>query len=127
VTSARAPFTPRDRRSALTKLVEFALSDDLGKEMQIASLEFWADWLDAHGDDEVGEAGVTLELSGDAFVTWFALDFPLDDGDAVVERLLRRRAARLRPGEREYLERMRDTHLRPYQVVDVQPGGGGLA
>ena len=95
--------------------------------MQIASLEFWADWLDAHGDDEVGEAGVTLELSGDAFVTWFALDFPLDDGDAVVERLLRRRAARLRPGEREYLERMRDTHLRPYQVVDVQPGGGGLA
>jgi hypothetical protein len=38
--------------------------------------------------------------------------------------MLRRQGGRLTRGEREYLGRMLDTHLRPYQVTDVRPSEG---
>ncbi len=119
-----APFTARDRQSALVKLMEFAMSDDLDEDLQVAAVEFWLGWLDVHADDEAGEAALALEESRDAFASWFALDFVLDDGDTVLGRMLRRRGGRLTRGEREYLGRMLDTHLRPYQVTDVRPGQG---
>jgi hypothetical protein len=42
----------------------------------------------------------------------------------VLQLMLRRQGASLGRGEREYLDRMRDTHMRLYEVTDVKPDEG---
>lgn len=117
------PFTPADREAALVTLTDFALRSEFDEARLVAGGAFWSDWLDARGEKDRRPA-MHLEESILAFANWFALDFLLDTGATVLELLLRRAGAGLARGEREYLERMRDTHLRPYQVTDVKSGEG---
>lgn len=117
-------FTPRDREAALVKLTEFAFRREFEEEQLVAGIEFWSGWLDAHADDGLGERAMDLDESRDAFAAWFPLDFRLGGGQTLLELMLRRGSVQLARGEREYLARMRDTHLRPYQVTDVTPGEG---
>jgi hypothetical protein len=116
------PFTAAARDSALDKLAEYSMRPRLDEERLVAGVAFWSGWLDVHG--EAGRPAMDREESLHAFGTWFALDFRLSSGATVVDTMLRRESSRLGPGEREYLQRMRETHLRPYQVTDVQPGEG---
>lgn len=110
--AAAVPFTAADREAVLVKLADFSLRSELEEERLIASTAFWADWLDAHPEDEARRA-LEMEESAHAFRTWFALDFRLAGGGTVVELMLRREAARLSRGEREYLERTRLTYVKP--------------
>jgi SEC-C motif len=116
-------FTARDRESGWARLIDFAFRAELDEELDAAEALFWSGWRQAH-DDEEARTAMDLVESDAAFNTWFALDFRLASGQTVLDRMLQREAARLPPGEREYLGRMRDTHLRAYQVTDVKAGEG---
>jgi len=116
------PFTPSDRQSALEKLMDWAMRSEFDEERVAAGVAFWSSWLDARG--ETGRPAMDLEESIGAFSTWFALDSRLANGATVLEFLLRQPVGALGRGEREYLERMRDTHMRPYQVTDVKSDEG---
>jgi hypothetical protein len=116
-------FTPADRERALDKLTDFAFRSGLDQDRLTAGVSFWSGWLDAHGEEE-GQPAMDLEESIAAFNAWFAFDFPTANGATVLDLMLRRAGADLARGEREYLERMRHTHLRPYQVTDATPGEG---
>jgi hypothetical protein len=113
------PFTGHDRESAQVRLADFAFRTELDEERVAAGVVFWSGWLDAHPDDE-GRSAMDLEESITAFGDWFVFDYRLASGQTVLERMLQREAARLTRGEREYLARMRDSHLRLYQVTDVK-------
>ncbi len=114
-----AAFTPADREAALRRLMEFAAHPEFAEERLLAGTAFWSNWLEAHGETD-GRRAIDLDESTAAFSTWFAIDFRLAGGVTVLELLQRRQATSLGRGEREYLERMRDTHLRAYQVTDVK-------
>jgi hypothetical protein len=118
-----AAFTPAHRQAALDKLAEFSSRPSLDEERMVAGLAFWSGWLDSQGE-EAGRPAMDFAESITAFGSWFALDFRLAGGTTVVELMLRREGARLAPGEREYLHRLHDTHLQPYQVTDVRPDEG---
>jgi SEC-C motif-containing protein len=121
--SAGAAFTAAERQRALEALVEFSLRAELDDERVAADIAFWSEWLRARGEEE-GPPAMELPESIQAFHTWFCLDFRLADGGTVLDLVLRRRGTRLARGEREYLERMRATHLRPYQVTEVKADDG---
>ncbi len=113
-----APFTAAERKSALEKLMSFLARPAFEGDRLAAGATFWSGWLDTHG--ETGRGAMDLDESIGAFFTWFALDFRLANGATVLELFLRQPAGALGRGEREYLERMWDTHMRPYQVTDVK-------
>jgi len=119
----RVAFTRTDRESALVKLADFSMRPELDEERLAAFAAFWSAWVDAHGEKD-GQPAMDLDESVHAFSTWFTLDFLLARGATVAELMLRRAGAELGRGEREYLERMCDTQLRPYQVTDVKPDEG---
>lgn len=62
----------------------------------------------------------SLGQSQAGFQEWFTFDFRLAVGRTPVELFLERHGARLRSGVRRYLERMRRTHLRPYEIIAVR-------
>jgi hypothetical protein len=121
--AAGAAFTAAERQRALDSLADFALRAELEEERVAASVAFWSDWLRARGEKS-GPPAMELQESIHAFHTWFCLDFRLAAGGTVLDLMLRRQGTRLASGEREYLERMRGTHLRPYQVTEVKPDEG---
>lgn len=55
-----------------------------------------------------------------AYTAWVMFDVVSDDGTRRVDKLLHGRG--LAPGARRYLEMMRDTVMRPYEIVGVDPG-----
>jgi hypothetical protein len=112
-------FTAEERRSALNEVFRFSARPEFAEDQQVADLAFWADRLDDLTDDEVKEL-VGLEQSQAAMLEWFAFDFRLASGRMVVDLFLDRHGDRLRSGELRYLERMRRTHLRPYEVAAVK-------
>ena len=109
------PFTRDDRFAAIAALREF--SDEVEAEDDTAYDEFWGELLER--DDEIDEQWETV--SEDVFDAWFWFDRPLPDGRTVAARLLEQ-ATLLPPGQRRFLEAMRHTCLRLYEVTDVRPG-----
>jgi hypothetical protein len=65
-----------------------------------------------------------FEQSRFGFHEWLVFDCPLDGGGTIVERFLTRMGAGFRSGERRYLERMRLSHLRLYEIQAVQRDEG---
>lgn len=63
------------------------------------------------------------EFLGWAGLLWFWLDFRLDDGTRVVDRLLADPGDLLRPAARAYLQALEPTSMRYYEITDVVPGG----
>jgi len=66
---------------------------------------------------------MALEQSQLGFQEWYVFDFSLGDG-TILDRYLAREGARLRDGELRFLERMRRSHVRPYEIVAVRPEEG---
>ncbi len=112
-------FTRDERESALDRLARFSRRDEFTRERDTAEALFWADWIAGRAPDEVARA-LELEQSIVAFEEWFVFDYSLDSGGTLVERFLERHARELRSGERRYLERMRLTQLRPYEITHVR-------
>jgi hypothetical protein len=59
-----------------------------------------------------------------AYFTWFIFDLSLDDDRTVTDSFLEREGGKLSPGERSYLELMRDSHLRLYEVLETKRNQG---
>jgi hypothetical protein len=120
---ASSAFTRNERQAALGELFHFADRAEVASEHAIAKLAFWADRFEKLGEAET-ERGVGLDQSRGAYVEWFSFDFQLSSGRTLVELFLERHRARLRSGELRYLERMRPSHLRPYEVAAVRIDDG---
>ncbi len=116
-------WTSGERDSALERLMRFAARADFGGDRAAAEQIFWGRRLERMAQDEMREA-LGLEQSRLGFEEWFVFDCSLRGGGTIVERLLERQGASLRPGEQRYLERMRHSHLRPYEVLAVRPDEG---
>jgi hypothetical protein len=109
-------FTQADRALALAKLDRF-IAEELGPEDDAAFEDFWGPLADRAGELEDDWS----ELSEAVIDSWFSFDRPLEDGRPAVDHFLEIHA-RLPAGERAFLEIMRDTSMRLYEVVDAVPG-----
>lgn len=118
-----AAFTPDERRSALESLFRFVRRAELEAAHAVARAAFWVDWTEGRSDGEAREA-MGLAESETAYLEWFAFDFRLMSGATVVEDFLARERRGLRSGEVRYLERMRLSHLRLYEIARVWPEEG---
>jgi len=113
---AAATFTRAERMSAYVKLERF-IEEQLGPEDDAALDEFWGAYVDQDIDlDEHDDA-----LSTNTYDVWFSFDRPLDDGTLAVDRFLETGPA-LTAGERAFLQAMRASSLRLYEVMDAVPG-----
>jgi SEC-C motif-containing protein len=112
-------FTPAERQSALDHLFRFSRRPELEPAHSTARGDFWVGWMARRSEDEVKEA-MQLEQSSTAYGEWFIFDFLLPSGRTVTEEFLARERGRLRSGEIRYLERMRLTHWRLYEVARVR-------
>jgi len=116
-------FTAAERQSAIAKLMHFATRPEFHEDHQTAHMGFWGDRLDGLPEAD-SERVMALEQSQSGYITWFAFDFPLENDRTLAEILLEREGAALTPGEREYLERVRGSHVRLYEVTEVKPDEG---
>lgn len=112
-------YRQEERRSALAKLVRFAAGAEFDAQRTIAFEDFWGDWLDDGPDSRLDELARSESLSI-AFDSWFAYDFELPDGRTVFDLFLERQAEQLAPGEHAFLDLMRGSHLRLYEILEVK-------
>ncbi|OLC16598.1 MAG: hypothetical protein AUH29_04550 [Candidatus Rokubacteria bacterium 13_1_40CM_69_27] len=116
-------YTGAEREAALDGLFRFAARAGLEEERATADLAFWGELADELSADELKEA-MSLEQSQLGFQEWYVFDLALSDGRTFLERYLERAQHRLRSGELRFLERMRRSHIRPYEVRAVRPEEG---
>lgn len=106
--------TQQDRAAALAALHAY-VCDDLADEDELA-------WDEFNPEIDPLELGATYkQMSEDCFDAWFRFDRPLPDGRLVVDAFLAKDRS-LSPGARHFLQGMRTTTMRLYEVVDVRPG-----
>jgi hypothetical protein len=120
-TSAQVPgaYTKAESESAWAALGHFASRAEFAGDFAAAEASFFAP-LGQGVPDEL-RRGLIAE-SQLFFEGWFLCDFAFQDGRTAVEIFLEREGARLRSGERRYLERARLAYLCPYEVVGVKAG-----
>lgn len=109
------PHTRADRESAWAKLEAF-IEERYGEDDEYASDEFWDRFLDR--EDELPPD--MLEMSYGAYDAWFAFDCLIDGETRIIDELLKQ--VELTPGERGFLEAMRRTTMRLYEVTDTVAG-----
>ena len=120
---APGAWTTGERDSALASLMRFARRAELDGDRSAAKVTFWGKRLEGMTPAEAREA-MDFEQSRVGFHEWLVFDSPLHGGGTIVERFLARAGGGLRSGERRYLERMRLSHLRPYEVQAVRRDEG---
>ncbi len=109
-------FMQEERWSALEKLEQFVKSQ-LEEEEQEAYDIFYDTWDESF--DALDEAW--LEQSYPVYDMWLYVDHRLSGDAYLVDRFLEQNPA-LSPGERLYLELLRNTSMRLYEIVDLSPG-----
>jgi hypothetical protein len=112
-------YTREEREAALGRLARLSVRQEFVHLRADAEAAFWDEWLDRHSEDELRRA-MDLDQSRIAFQEWFMCDHRLPGGSTLIELLLDREGDRLRTGEQRYLERMRSSHVRPYEVTGVR-------
>lgn len=115
VAAGDLPHTQADRAGVFEALELFA-GDLGGTEEDDASELFWGRYL-AREDELPPEL---LEMSRAVEDVWFAFDHELEPGVLGVDAILER--APLGRGERAFVEAMRASTLRLYEVVETAPG-----
>jgi hypothetical protein len=122
--AARRPQeSARDR--VMPKLVRFSRSAQFDQDHVIAETLFWAGRLDGMDDDESAD----IAGSDDGIVkytAWFIWDLDIEDGVTVADLFLQQKGRALEADERDYVERVRASHLALYQAEEVEPGRGLL-
>ncbi|HWP56707.1 MAG TPA: SEC-C domain-containing protein [Candidatus Acidoferrales bacterium] len=121
--AAERSYSPAERDSALAKLMRFCHREEFDRAHESALEIFWGDWLGEEPDEELREV-MESEQVDLAYHSWFAFDFDLGGGKRPLDLFLQREAGRLGPGERNFLEGMRESHLRLYEVLEVKPDLG---
>lgn len=112
-------FTAEERHSALAKLERFVESK-LGPEDEEAYESFYARWQDRFDEIEQME-GHWMGLSESYYDMWFFVDYTLPAGGRVADLFLARNS-QLSPGERRYIDALRQTAVRLYEVEVLTPG-----
>jgi hypothetical protein len=115
----RAAYTREEREAALDRLARLGARQEFTHLRAEAEEEFWGEWLARRSEDDLRRA-IALPASHVAFQEWFAFDYRLPGGSTLVGLLLDREGDRLRTGEQRYLERLRLSHVRPYEVARVR-------
>lgn len=109
------PHTQLDRASASEKLDVFI--DELwGEEEDDAAEEFWG----RHFEREIELPDGLRIMSRDVQQTWFAFDYRVDDRIRIIDEFLEQ--ADLSAGERSFLEALRQSTMRLYEVTATVPG-----
>ena len=117
-------YRPAERNSALAKLMRFAARPKY-KELHRAALAlFWGDWLSEKKPDHRLEKVMTSEQVEIAYNSWFAFDFDCGDGRQMLEMFLSSERNKLNSGELNYLQGLRGSHLRLYEILEVKPDQG---
>ncbi len=111
-------YTRADRDAALRKLERYT-EDSLGPEDDLGISEFFDQLPDV---EEHELAAYASQVGEEVYDWWFWFDRPLDDGSLVVDRFLADKGSALVDRERRYLELVRESCLRLYEVVDTLPG-----
>jgi SEC-C motif len=112
-------YRPEERNSALARLVRFAGGAEFDAQRTIAFEDFWGDWLDDEPEDRFKEL-MRSESVSIAFNSWFAYDFELPSGGTVFDLFVEREAKQFSSGELAFLDGMRASHLRLYEVLEVK-------
>jgi hypothetical protein len=116
-------YSKDQRHSVLAKLMRFSARAEFKGSHEAALKIFWGDWLLEEPDEELKRV-MGLEQVEIAYNSWFAFDFDLSAGRRPVDCFLEREGEKLNPGERNYLEWMRHTHLRLYEILAVKVDQG---
>lgn len=120
---AATSYSTGERHSALAKLMRFSARAEFKRNHESAFKIFWGDWLLDDPDKELKQV-MDLEQVEIAYNSWFAFDFDLGNGRRPVDFFLDREGEQLNPGERNYLDGMRDSHLRLYEILAVKADQG---
>lgn len=112
-------FSAEERVSAIRKLMAFCAQPEFEGLHRAARSEFWPTWISELSAEDRRRVADLSEQSETAYLTWFAFDFDLT-GAPPVDTFLEGLGDHLTPGERDYLARMRDSHPRLYEVVEVR-------
>jgi len=94
------------------------------KELHHAALAlFWGDWLSEKLDHQLEEV-MTSEQVEIAYNSWFAFDFDCGGGRRMLDVYLETEGNKLSSGELNYLNGLRGSHLRLYEILEVKPDQG---
>jgi SEC-C motif len=116
-------YTSGERDSALEKLMRFAARSEF-KDKHRAALElFWGDWISEEPDEELKQV-MDSEQASLAYHSWFVFDFDLGEGQTVFDLFLEREAKKLSSGECNFMDGMRGSHLRLYEIIEVKVDQG---
>jgi len=112
-----------ERDSGLAKLIRFSGREEFKEAHEIAIHLFWGDWLLQEGNEDLKRVmeGEQVNL---AYDSWFAYDLDRGDGRTLLDLFLEREVDKLTSGERNFLEGMRGSHLRLYEILDVKTDQG---
>lgn len=122
--TALTAFTRDESRRVTDLIVGFAHSARCAGPMKRAMSEIF-------GDADRLTEDLRIVMASDewqsVFHTWFMFDRPItEDGHSLVDVFLEGDSFGLSRGERRFLERMRESHLRPYEVREVRRDSGLL-
>ena len=114
--------TAKIRKSAVSKLLAFALQPAFEDDHEVAEKLFWGDVL------RTGPDGLRWLIESDdgniKYNAWFLFDWDLEGDGTLTDLFLEEQGAGLRPEERELLERIGRAPLRLYEVEAVSRGRG---
>jgi hypothetical protein len=116
-------YTSAERDSALSKLMRFAARSEFADRHRAAFEVFWGEWLSEEADKDLLNV-MDSEQVNLAYHSWFAYDFNLGTGSTLLDLFLEREMNKLSTGERNFLEGMRGSHLRLYEVLEVKTNQG---
>ncbi|MCC7201939.1 MAG: SEC-C domain-containing protein [Nitrospirae bacterium] len=120
------PSAGSESVSVIRKLLQFASTEEFAMDKDIGMTLFWGGRLANRSDDEirrVEEVGEQCEIN---FNTWFLFDMDVEDGKTVADIFLERERSRLPPYELSHLKKVMKTHLRLYEVLQVDMDRGFL-
>jgi hypothetical protein len=120
-----AAYTQQDRTSAFAKLMRYAEREEFAGARRLGWELFWASRLEMEPGASRREELENDEQSVIAYLHWLLLDEPQEPDDrTIADRFVAERGASLTLGERSYLDRMRASCLRLYEVIEVRPEEG---
>jgi hypothetical protein len=118
VVTSLTGFTRDESRQISELMMGFVHSPQCAGPMRQALSEIFGDIAALAEDVRIAAQSESCQS---AFHTWFMFDRPItEDGHTLVDVFLTDESFRLTRGQRRYLERMRASHLRPYEVCSVE-------
>lgn len=116
-------YRSEERNSALAKLMRFAARPKYRELHRAALALFWGDWLLEEPDHRLEDV-MALEQVEIAYNSWFAFDFDCGGAPRMLDFYLESEGNKLSPGELHYLQGLRGSHLRLYEILEVKPDQG---